>query len=318
VGSRKPPRVGADWLAVLLGRRVLAQIHAGTAAGSTWLESGDAAPKLLRHRRGQSVLLQEIECEAEPTPSQMLLDEPPESPRNLAERALYERYLPLVRRVARRLMRQLPGHIAVDELIAVGWIGLVEGLRKRDTISTEEQFESYAIQRVRGAILDYLRTLDPLSRSMRRTSRQIARTVETMTSRLGRPPTEDEMAAGLGVSADAYRVTLSEIARSDPARIDLTDSSYPPSALEQAPDLVASRRQLADRISRVIDRLAQRLQLILRLYYIQDRSFREVGELLGVTEARVCQLHAEAIRLVRVELGVADQARSAGENRNVE
>jgi RNA polymerase sigma factor for flagellar operon FliA len=268
--------------------------------------------------RGQSVLLQQIDYESGATPSETLLAEQAESQRNTAERALYERYLPLVRRVARRLMRQLPGHIAVDELIAVGWIGLVEGLRKRDTISTEEQFESYAIQRVRGAILDYLRTLDPLSRSMRRTSRQIARTVEAMTSGLGRPPTEDEMAARLGISADAYRVTLSEIARSDPARIDLTDSSYPPSALEQAPDQVASRRQLADRISRVIDRLPQRLQLILRLYYIQDRSFREVGELLGVTEARVCQLHAEAIRLVRAELGVAEQVRPPRESRTME
>lgn len=255
------------------------------------------------------MLLQEIDrLPAGTSSTQLLLDER-ESGRTMTERALYERYLPLVRRVARRLMRQLPAHIAVDELIAVGWIGLVEGLRKRDTIGTEEQFESYAIQRVRGAILDYLRTLDPLSRSMRRTSRQISRTVEAMTSRLGRPPTEDEMAAGLGVSADAYRGTLSEIARSDPARIDLTDSSYPPSAMDQAPDLVASRRQLADRIVQVIDRLPQRLQLILRLYYIQDRSFREVGELLGVTEARVCQLHAEAIKMVRAELGVAHQAR---------
>jgi RNA polymerase sigma factor for flagellar operon FliA len=260
------------------------------------------------------VLLQQIEREPEGSSTQLLLEEPADSARGAAERELYERYLPLVRRVARRLMRQLPAHIAVDELIAVGWIGLVEGLRKRDTIGTEEQFESYAIQRVRGAILDYLRTLDPLSRSMRRTSRQISRTLEAMTSRLGRPPTEDEMAARLGVSADAYRVTLSEIARSDPARIDLTDSSYPPSAMDQAPDLVASRRQLADRIIRVIDRLPQRLQLILRLYYIQDRSFREVGELLGVTEARVCQLHAEAIKLVRADLGVAAQARPRRED----
>jgi RNA polymerase sigma factor for flagellar operon FliA len=232
----------------------------------------------------------------------MLLQAETEQPRTAAERILYERYLPLVRRIARRLVRNLPNQITFDELVAVGWIGLIEGLRKREHIGTEEQFESYAGKRVRGSILDYLRTLDPLSRSMRRASRQIARTIETMTSRLGRPPTEDEMAERLGVPLDTYRVLLGEIARSDPTRIELTDSSYPTSSTEQAPDLVASRRQIAGRIGAVIERLPARLQFILGLYYMHDQSFREVGQVLGVTEARVCQLHAEAIRLVRSEL----------------
>jgi len=222
--------------------------------------------------------------------------------RGAAERELYDRYLPLVRRVARRLMQKLPGHISVDELMAVGWIGLVEGLRKRPHIETEEQFEGYVVKRIRGAILDHLRTLDPLSRSMRRTSRQISKVVDAMTSLFGRPPTEDEMAQQLGVSPDDYRGMVSDIARSDPARIEFSESSFPPSMTEQAPDQVASRRQIADRVAAVTDRLPPRLQLILHLYYQQDQSFREVGELLGVTEARVCQLHAEAIRLVRAEL----------------
>jgi RNA polymerase sigma factor for flagellar operon FliA len=242
-----------------------------------------------------------------------LLEEPNKSLVIMTERALYERYQRLVRRVARRVTRQLPAHVAGDELVAAGFIGLVEGLRKRGQIDNDEQFESYLVKRIKGAILDHLRSLDPLSRSQRRTSRHISRAIDAMTRRLGRPPTEDEMAEKLGVSADDYRVMLSEIARSEPARIELTESCFPPSTLEQAPDLLASRRQMAARVSAVTDRLAPRLQLVLRLYYIQDLSFREIGELLGVTEARICQLHAEAIRLVRVELGVSLNRGASGE-----
>jgi RNA polymerase sigma factor for flagellar operon FliA len=226
-------------------------------------------------------------------------------PAGLRDRALYERYLPVVRRIAMKLVRRLPAQITMDDLIGAGWVGLVEALRKRDTIPTEEQFETYAAYRVKGAILDYLRSLDPMTRKMRGASRQITSAIKGLTSRFGRAPTEEEIASELGVDLDSYHVLLHEVAQSDPTRIELTDFYGPKASNEVAPDIMASRRELADQIAGAVEQMPERLQLVLALYYQEDCSFREVGEVLGVTEARICQLHAEAIHRIRAHLDLS-------------
>jgi RNA polymerase sigma factor FliA len=218
------------------------------------------------------------------------------------DRQLYERYLPVVRRIAMKLVRRLPSQITMDDLIGAGWVGMVEALRRRDGIPTEEQFESYAAHRVRGAILDYLRSLDPMTRKMRGASRQITAAIKAFTARVGRSPAEEEIAGELGMELDSYRVLLHQVAQADPTRVELTDFSSPRSGSDTAPDIMAQRHELADRIASAVERMPERLQLILSLYYQEECSFREVGEVLGVTEARICQLHAEAIHRIRAYL----------------
>jgi RNA polymerase sigma factor for flagellar operon FliA len=231
-------------------------------------------------------------------------------PAGLRDKALYDRYLPVVRRIAMKLVRRLPSQITMDDLIGAGWVGLVEALRKRDTVPSEEQFETYAAYRVKGAILDYLRSLDPMTRKMRGASRQITAAIKTLTARVGRAPNEDEIAKELGVDLEAYHVLLHDVSQSDPTRIELSDLYGPRSSNESAPDIMASRREIADQIASAVEQMPERLQLILSLYYQEDCSFREVGEVLGVTEARICQLHAEAIHRIRAYLDVSVETTS--------
>jgi RNA polymerase sigma factor for flagellar operon FliA len=246
-----------------------------------------------------------------PVPATATNQQDPEGNRAFSlsvDRQLYERYLPVVRRIAMKLVRRLPSQITMDDLIGAGWVGMVEALRRRDSIPTEEQFESYAAHRVRGAILDYLRSLDPMTRKMRGASRQITAAIKAFTARVGRAPAEEEIAGELGMDLEGYRVLLHQVAQADPTRVELTDFSSPRSGSDAAPDIMAQRRELADRIAGAVEQMPERLQLILSLYYQEECSFREVGEVLGVTEARICQLHAEAIHRIRAYLDVGDVA----------
>ncbi len=227
---------------------------------------------------------------------------PPPERLGSASRAMYERYLPLVRRIAMRLVRQLPQAITVDDLLSAGWVGLVEAARRRTPQMPEEEFEAYASHRVRGAILDYLRSLDPMSRRMRGASRQITGAIRSLTARLSRAPEEEEIASELGIEIETYRALLGQVAQADAARVDLSEVAGPRTGSEQLPDAMASRRELADRIADAVDTLPDRLRVVMGLYYQEDCSLREIGEILGVTESRVCQLHSEAVHRIRAHL----------------
>jgi RNA polymerase sigma factor for flagellar operon FliA len=227
------------------------------------------------------------------------------------DRQRYERYLSLVRRTAMKVVRRLPSQIRMEDLIGAGWVGMVEALRRRNGIPTEAQFESYAAHRVRGAILDYLRSLDPMTRKMRGASRQITAAIKAFTARVGRSPAEEEIAGELGMDLDGYRVLLHQVAQADPTRVELTDFSSPRTGSDAAPDRMAQRYELADRIAAAVDQIPGRLQLILSLYYQEECSFREVADVLGVTEARICQLHAEAIHRIRAYLEAGTEGHGA-------
>ncbi len=222
------------------------------------------------------------------------------------DRLLYERYLPIVRRIAMRLVRRLPREITIDDLLSAGWLGLVESLRRRGECTTEEQFEAYASHRIRGAILDYLRSLDPMSRKMRGASREITNAIKSLTVRLTRAPSEDEIAGELGLDLDAYHVLLGQVAQSDPARLEMTDFADAGGDADLAPDMLLSKREMVVHVAESIERLPEKLQIVLGLYYQEDCSLREIGEVLGVTESRACQLHSEAIHRVRANLESED------------
>jgi len=211
---------------------------------------------------------------------------------------LYERYTPLVRRIAMKTVRSLPASVTLDDLLSAGWIGLAEALQRRTPTMDEEQFEAYASHRVQGAILDYLRSLDPLTRKLRGASRRISEATVDLTARLGRAPDEDEIAGELGLPLDGYHQMLMQIAEAGLARLELTDDSG--WLAEQAsPETLATEHELTDQVAAAIDELPERLRTVLGLYYQEECSFREIGAVLGVTESRACQLHTEAVHRLR-------------------
>lgn len=217
------------------------------------------------------------------------------------DQKLYERYMPLVRRIAMRTIRQLPSSITFDDILSAGWVGMAEALQRRSEGMQDEHFEAYASYRVRGAILDYLRVLDPLSRKLRGASRRISAAAAELTQRLGRMPTEEEVAGELGLSLSAYQDLLGEISDAGFARLEL-GSSGEPMAMDPSPEASTARAELEATIVRTIEELPERLRLVLALHYQEECSLREIGEVLGVTESRVCQLHSEAVHLIRARI----------------
>lgn len=213
--------------------------------------------------------------------------------------AVYQRYLPLVRRISMRTVRRLPPEVSLDDVLGAGWMGLAEALRRRTSQMNEEQFEAYASHRIRGAILDHLRSLDPLSRKMRGASRQIAAAIRTLTGRFGRLPVEEEIAGELGLGIDTYRELVGQVAEVDCTRLELTEHTGDRSPPESRPDFLASRHEAVQMVTEAIDGLPERLKTVLGLYYQEDCSLREIGEILGVTESRVCQMHSEAVQRIR-------------------
>jgi len=218
------------------------------------------------------------------------------------EQQLYERYTPLVRRIAMKTIRSLPSSVTLDDLLSAGWIGLAEALRRRTESMDEEQFEAYASHRVQGAILDYLRSLDPLSRKLRGASRRITDVTSELTRQLGRSPEEDEIAGALGLPLPEYHLLLSQISDAGLARLELTDS-IEDRAEFSSPEQITSQREMVDHVAEAIDALPERLRTVLGLHYQEDCSFREIGEILGVTESRACQLHTEAVHRIRARMG---------------
>jgi len=217
------------------------------------------------------------------------------------DRKLYERYMPLVRRIAMRTIRTLPSSITFDDILSAGWVGMAEALQRRADGMQDEHFEAYASYRVRGAILDYLRVLDPLSRKLRGASRRITTAAAELTQRLGLMPSEEEVALDLGLSLPAYQELLGEISDAGFARLELGTAGEP-MAPEASPEMTIARVEIQNSVSDAISELPERLQLVLGLHYQEECSLREIGEVLGVTESRVCQLHSEAVHLIRARI----------------
>ncbi len=226
-------------------------------------------------------------------------------PPALTGRELVRTYTPLVRRIARRTARHVPSTIAYEDLLSAGWLGMAEALQRRRPEMDDDHFEAYASRRVRGAILDFLRCLDPLSRSQRRTRRRMAQAAGSVVGRVGRPPTDEEVAAELGISVEEYRSVESDLAQASLANSQLTGEER---AAAASPENEVAQSELTQTVEGAITQLPERLQMVLSLYYQDELSLREIGGLLGVTESRVCQLHSEAVRRIRSQLGVDAQA----------
>ncbi|MFY9812162.1 RNA polymerase sigma factor FliA [Aquabacterium sp.] len=223
--------------------------------------------------------------------------------------AMLRQYSPLVRRLAHQMMAKLPANVEVDDLIQVGMIGLADALSRFDP-AQGVQIETFATQRIRGAMLDELRGADWLSRGTRKQQRDIEKAVHRLEQRLGRAPHESEIAVEMGLSLDDYQEMLGKVRgtqliyledmsgdEGDQDFLDrhVADSGSDPQHLLQDDRM---RHALVD----AIKKLPEREQLVMSLYYEEDMNLKEIAAVLGVTESRVCQLHSQSIARLRVKL----------------
>ncbi|MEW6271330.1 MAG: FliA/WhiG family RNA polymerase sigma factor [Thermodesulfobacteriota bacterium] len=212
-------------------------------------------------------------------------------------------HLPLVRRVARRLILHKPPHIDADELVSWGMDGLLQALQRFDP-AKKVAFEAYARLRIRGAILDRLRATDFMARRLRLKAKRLERAYRTLESRLGRPASEEEVAAELGVDLAALHEMLAEVGRGGAVSVDDPGELAPLErpALEDILDADRAdpldallSRERAELVAKAIAELPPRERRVIALYYHEGITMREVAEVLGVTESRVSQLHSQAL-----------------------
>jgi len=230
-----------------------------------------------------------------------------------ARERLVVAYSPLVKYVAGRMASGLPSHVEEGDLISYGLIGLIGSIERYD-LDREIKFETYAVARIRGAIIDELRSLDWVPRSVRAKARDVEKAHSHLENKLGRAPNEEEMADKLGVSVDDFRTTLLEIANSsvlalddlwtvsdpDGGQVSLLDTIRDPNAID--PEEAIDTVELKDRLADAIESLPDRERLVIALYYYEALTLREIGDVLGVTESRVSQLHTKAVLGMRSHL----------------
>ncbi len=218
---------------------------------------------------------------------------------------LLRRYLPLVRRVARRHLAKAAG-ADLGDLVSWGTLGLLDAIDRYDP-GHATLFSTYARFRIRGAILDQLRRLDWMPRSLRDKATGVDRAARSLEARLGRPPSEDELAPALGLSLAAYRSLRGRLAPVELAsggESGLGDGGHAPpfDRAEPGPLAALLRRERLCLVAEAIRQLPERDQLLLSLYYRDDLTMKEVGAVLGLTESRVSQLHSQALRRLRGQL----------------
>ena len=223
-------------------------------------------------------------------------------------------YSPLVKYVAGRMRAGLPAHVDQADLMWYGLGGLISAIERFD-LSREIRFETYAITRIKGAILDELRALDWVPRSVRARARQIERATLKLEARLQRVPSEEELAAELDLTIDEFRASLLQISNSSISALDelwsapdssgdsvsLLDTLHDKTAPD--PERIMEQNETRDRIAEALERLPEREKLVIALYYYENLTLREIGEVLRVTESRVSQLHTKAVLGLRAHLG---------------
>jgi RNA polymerase sigma factor for flagellar operon FliA len=230
-----------------------------------------------------------------------------------ARERLVVAYSPLVKYVAGRIGSGLPGHVEEADLISYGLGGLISAIERFDP-GRDIRFETYAIARIRGAIIDELRTLDWVPRSIRARAREFERVNTRLEARLHRAPTDEEMASALEISVEELQETLLAISNSTIVALDelwtVSDSSGDQvSLLDTLPDddaedpqALVERSSFRDRVADAIVALPEREKMVIALYYYENLTLREIGEILGVTESRVSQLHTKAVLRLRSKL----------------
>lgn len=227
------------------------------------------------------------------------------------ERLILE-HSPLIRYVAGRIAMRLPSHLSLDDLISAGVIGLIDAVDKYDP-SRNAKFKTYAEYRIRGAILDELRALDWVPRSVRRKSQLMEKAYQELANDLGREPEDEEIAERLDIEVEEYRRWNDESAGVGLLSIISTHegpSSFIPGTLvenslkdtREGPSELLDRNEIKEVIARAIERLSEKEQVVISLYYYDELTMKEIGEVLSYTESRICQIHSQVMMKLRARL----------------
>jgi RNA polymerase sigma factor FliA len=223
--------------------------------------------------------------------------------------SMLKQYRPLVRRLAHQMIAKLPANVELDDLIQVGMIGLTDALSRFDA-AQGVQFETFATQRIRGAMLDELRGNDWMSRGSRRQQREIETAVHRLEQKLGRAPVESEIAAEMGLALGDYQELLGKVRGTQLVYLedmsgDEGDNDYldrhvgdeTSNPLAQLQD-----QRMREALVAAIKSLPEREQYVMSMYYEHDMNLKEIAAVLKVTESRVCQLHSQCVARLRVKL----------------
>jgi len=229
-----------------------------------------------------------------------------------ARQQLILQYLPLVRHVVGRLAIYLPDSLEYDDLISHGIMGLIQAVDNFDE-RRGVLFKTYATIRIRGHVLDTLRAMDVLPRSVRDQSARIEKTLARLTKELGRSPTDEETAAELGITVSSLRKSLgaanltiisldAPLNRSAGSGGALLPDEVLHNGEEMLPPEYVDRKELRRTLSEALERLSERERLLISLYYFEELTMKEVRKVLGISESRVCQIHAKAMLTLRGQL----------------
>ena len=226
--------------------------------------------------------------------------------------AFIKQYAPLVKYVAGRVAVGMPSNVEFDDLVGYGVFGLLDAIDKFDP-EKNVKFKTYAVTRIRGAIFDELRSIDWVPRSVRQKTREVEEAIGNLEARLGRTATDQEIAGALGMGEDEYVKTMMKISGTsilsihevwysgdENDKVSIGDSIESPSSLN--PEVIAERDEIRRVIVEAINELPDNEKKILVLYYFEDLTLKEIGQVLGVTESRVSQLHTKAILRLRSRL----------------
>lgn len=232
-------------------------------------------------------------------------------------------YSPLVKYVAGRISASLPQNVDTADLVSYGIFGLIDAIEKFD-ITRDIKFETYAIARIKGAIIDELRALDWVPRSVRSRARELEKAYVELENSLRRVPSDEEVAKHLGISLEELADLLTQLSYTSVValeelwavggekddKVSLMDTLEDTSATD--PSLIYEVEEMKEILADAIDRLPQREKIVVALYYYEGLTLREIGEVLGVTESRVSQLHTKAVIRLRAKLRSARGAVEAG------
>jgi RNA polymerase sigma factor for flagellar operon FliA len=223
-----------------------------------------------------------------------------------------KQYSPMIKYVANRIAMRLPPHIEVDDLISVGVLGLIDAITKYDP-TRGAKFKTYAEFRVRGAILDELRSMDWVPRSVRQKASNIDSVVQKLQSKLGRPPEDEEVAGEMGISLDQFFDTLNETKSMPVLSLEGLGIAKETGEQQSLLDCLAGKgdtdpqtqirlNELKEIIAQAIDTLPEQARLMISLYYYEELTMKEIGAVLDVTESRVSQIHSKAVFRLCTEL----------------
>lgn len=225
---------------------------------------------------------------------------------------LVTQYAPLVKYVAGKVSIGLPNHVEYDDLVGYGVFGLLDAVAKYDP-DKHVKFKTYAVTRIRGAIFDELRSIDWVPRSVRQKSRKLEESVRTLESSLGRAASDQEIAVEMGITMKELDNTLMKVSAASLLSLNdmrySSDDSMPTSIGDTIkspqsshPDVVAEKEEMKNVIVSAIQELPENEKKVLILYYFEDLTLREIGEVIEVTESRISQLHTKAIIRLRAKL----------------